>query len=100
TAANRMSQQGGQYESAVPPKIADLHPRPGHDAEELARDAEAELQSFDSDHGEKMRAFAPILLRSEAAASSQIERLTASARQIFTAELGGRSEEHTSELHS
>lgn len=100
TAANRMSQQGGQYESAVPPKIADLHPRPGHDAEELARDAEAELQSFDSDHGEKMRAFAPILLRSEAAASSQIERLTASARQIFTAELGGANKRNAHEIVS
>ncbi|MEV8338964.1 Fic family protein [Leucobacter sp. NPDC077196] len=45
-----------------------------------------------------MRAFAPILLRSEAAASSQIENLTASARQIFTAELGGAGKRNAGDI--
>lgn len=78
--------------------IADLSPRAIPVVEELAQEAEAELQRFDSDHGEKMRAFAPILLRSEAAASSQIENLTASARQIFTAELGGTGRRNAAEI--
>ncbi|WP_245708620.1 Fic family protein [Ruania alba] len=38
-----------------------------------------------------MSSFAPVLLRSEAASSSQIEMLTASARAIFSAELGLRT---------
>lgn len=38
-----------------------------------------------------MASFAPVLLRSEAASSSQIEDLTASARAIFSAELGART---------
>ncbi|MHA7270767.1 Fic family protein [Arthrobacter sp. HLT1-20] len=38
--------------------------------------------------GHKVATFAPVLLRSESASSSQIENLTASARAIFSAELG------------
>lgn len=97
-AATRASNQGRRYQSAVPPMIAELSPRAATEVEELAQEAEAELQRFDTDHGEKMRAFAPILLRSEAAASSQIENLTASARQIFTAELGGVGKQNATEI--
>ena len=50
-----------------------------------------ELSRFDAELGDRVAAFAPILLRSESAASSQIENLTASARQILTAELGARA---------
>lgn len=55
-----------------------------------AEDAARELSRFDAELGHRVAAFGPVLLRSEAAASSQIEQLTASARAIFTAELGGR----------
>jgi Fic family protein len=97
-AATRASGYGQRYRSAVPPLIASLSPRAAPELEELAREAEDELQRFDAEHGEKMRAFAPILLRSEAAASSQIEHLTASARQIFTAELGGAGKRNAAEI--
>lgn len=97
-AATRVSDRGRRYRSAVPHMIADLSPRATPEVEELAQEAEAELQRFDADHGEKMRSFAPILLRSEAAASSQIENLTASARQIFTAELGGTGRRNATEI--
>lgn len=97
-AATRASDKGSRYRSAVPPMIATLAPRATPDVEELAQEAEDELHRFDSEHGEKMRGFAPILLRSEAAASSQIENLTASARQIFTAELGGTGKRNASEI--
>lgn len=46
------------------------------------------LTRLDSSLGSRVASFAPVLLRSEAAASSQIENLTASARSIFAAELG------------
>lgn len=97
-AATKASDRHKKYLSAVPPFIANLAPSAAPDIEELAREAEAALQDFDSDYGERMAAFAPILLRSEAAASSQIENLSASARQIFTAELGGSSKRNASEI--
>lgn len=97
-AATRASGRGQRYRTAVPPMIAHLSPHASAGAEELAREAEDELREFDSAHGERMRAFAPILLRSEAAASSQIEHLTASARQIFTAELGGAGRRNASDI--
>lgn len=56
-----------------------------------AEDAARELSRFDAELGHRVASFGPVLLRSEAAASSQIEQLTASARAIFTAELGGTS---------
>ena len=80
-----------RYSSAVPPEIAAIDPVIDREIAALAREAEAELIRFDTEHGDQMGAFAPILLRSEAAASSQIENLTASARQIFTAEVAKAS---------
>ncbi|GAA4481075.1 Fic family protein [Microbacterium panaciterrae] len=49
-----------------------------------------ELSRFDGELGHRVAAFAPVLLRSESASSSQIENLTASARAIFSAELGAK----------
>ncbi|WP_344885753.1 Fic family protein [Zhihengliuella alba] len=72
----------------MPPLIADAVPHPSAEAMESARRAEAELSRFDAELGDRIGAFAPILLRSEAASSSQIENLTASARAILNAELG------------
>lgn len=78
--------------------IAELTPVASRDTEELAREAEFALREFDSEHGARMQKFAPILLRSEAAASSQIENLSASARQIFTAELGGKGKRNAYQI--
>lgn len=79
------------YRSAVPAPIATLNPRPQAHAAELAEEAAQELSRFDAEHGARVASFAPVLLRSEAASSSQIENLTASARAIFSAELGART---------
>lgn len=79
-----------QYTATIPALIGDVDVGlPGvllAAAEEAAR----ELSRFDAELGHRVEAFAPVLLRSEAAASSQIEQLTASARAIFSAELGAR----------
>lgn len=56
-----------------------------------AAHAAQELTRFDTELGSRVATFAPVLLRSEAASSSQIENLTASARAIFSAELGART---------
>ncbi|MCB2413943.1 Fic family protein [Demequina sp. TTPB684] len=77
-----------RYEAAVPPFIADRTPELSAATAGEARMAEQELSRLDAELGSRMSAFAPVLLRSEAASSSQIENLTASARAIFSAELG------------
>ncbi|HEX6953963.1 MAG TPA: Fic family protein [Agromyces sp.] len=46
------------------------------------------MSRLDAELGGRVAAFAPVLLRSEASSSSQIENITASARAIFSAELG------------
>jgi Fic family protein len=78
------------YSAAVPPLIAELNPALDSSTLQLAAEAEKELARFDAAHGEQVASFAPVLLRSEAASSSQIENLTASARAILSAELGAK----------
>jgi Fic family protein len=54
----------------------------------LAEDAAVQIARFDAEMGGEIAPFGAILLRSESAASSQIENLTASARAIAEAEIG------------
>ena len=77
----------GPYRAAVTPPIAgvQLH-LPAHLAS-LLDDATNEIARFDTELGAEIAPFAAVLLRSESAASSQIENLTASARAIAEAEL-------------
>ncbi|MGO4593292.1 Fic family protein [Leifsonia sp. 2TAF2] len=79
------------YQAAVPPLIAELAPHPRADVVSAAEHAARELSRFDAELGVRVNSFAPVLLRSEAASSSQIENLTASARAIFSAELGAKT---------
>jgi Fic family protein len=90
TAGLGMSRQSlsGRYKSAVPPFIAGQTPKPDDEALQLAELATYELTRFDAELGAKIASFGPVLLRSESSSSSQIENLTASARAIFSAELG------------
>ncbi|MDQ3455142.1 MAG: Fic family protein, partial [Actinomycetota bacterium] len=53
-----------------------------------AEEAAGEISRFDSEAGDEFVPFRALLLRSESAASSQIENLTASARAIGEAEIG------------
>ena len=80
---------GQVYEAAVPPPIASQS-IVGLKADTLryAEQATMELIRFDQELGSMIINFAPVLLRSESASSSQIENLSASARAIFSAELG------------
>jgi len=79
--------RAASYQAAVPPVIAELVWQVPAAVAQRAEHATAELVRFDAQLGDRVAAFGPVLLRSEAAASSQIEHLTASARRIFTAEL-------------
>lgn len=90
-----LERQSGEYEALIPIALADWQPSiPGDLAAELD-DATAALVDFDSYADRRLSAASPtlgpmaaILLRSESASSSQIERLTSSAKQLALAELG------------
>ena len=60
--------------------------------------ASREITRFDAELGGEIAPFAAVLLRSESAASSQIENLTASARAIAEAELPGSKAKRNAEM--
>lgn len=82
----------GPYEAAVPAAIARLPVDLPSAIAAAAEDAAAEIARFDAELGQEVAPFAAVLLRSESAASSKIENLTASARAIAEAQVlpGGR----------
>jgi Fic family protein len=87
-----------KYHAAVPAFIAQLAATLPAEALAEAEAAGISLARFDAELGDRVAAFAPVLLRSEAASSSQIENLTASARAILTAELGGKSSSNATQI--
>lgn len=88
----------GPYRAPVLPPIAGqkLLVPPGLLAE--LEDAASELSRFDTEMGGEIAPFASVLLRSESAASSQIENLTASARAIAEAEIGRTSRRNAAQI--
>lgn len=79
----------GPYLASIPPDIADL-PMPTIPDELLAEagDAHAALARFDSTAGLVHAPLPSILLRTESSASSEVEQLTASAKQVALANIG------------
>ena len=105
----RWEPQGMKYASAALPKYGSYHPAVPANIAELVLDlppsvlAEAESASheitrFDAELGGEIAPFAAVLLRSESAASSQIENLTASARAIAEAELASGRAKRNAEM--
>lgn len=78
----------GPYQAALVPMIADLEFSLPVVELAAADDAAVELTRFDAEIGQMVAPFASILLRSEAASSSQIENLASSPAAIVQAELG------------
>ncbi len=78
----------GPYRAAVVPEIATQALRLPSEILAMAEEASTEIARFDAEMGGEIAPFGAVLLRSESAASSQIENLTASARAIAEAELG------------
>jgi len=83
-----LMQARGDYEATVPPSIARLHVDLKPEVVALADDASRELTRFDTEVGVIAAPFASILLRTEAASSSEVENLTSSAKQVALAEIG------------
>ncbi|BCW04639.1 hypothetical protein [Arthrobacter sp. NtRootA1] len=73
------------------PEIAELDPVIDSRTQAMAEAATLEMVRFDAELGRDTTPFAAMLLSSEAASRSQIENLTAGARQIAPAQLGDSS---------
>lgn len=80
-----MSSQAGPYRAAIPPLIATTALDLPAATAAAAEDAAVEIARFDAEMGAEIAPFQAVLLRTESAASSQIEHLTASARAIAEA---------------
>ncbi|MDR0417778.1 MAG: Fic family protein [Propionibacteriaceae bacterium] len=76
------------YQAAVPARIADLDAALSGETLRLADQASAELVRFDAEMAALPTPMPAVLLRSESASSSQIEHLTANARNLALASLG------------
>lgn len=88
----------GPYQAAITPTIGDvILDLPGELAAKVG-EASAELARFDELMGGEIAHFSAILLRSESAASSRIENLTASARAIAEAEIGTSRRKNAAEV--
>ena len=83
-----LARHRGPYRATVPATIADQSVALPTETLAAADDAANEVSRFDAELGGEIAPFSVVLLRSESAASSQIENLTASARAISEAELG------------
>lgn len=92
------TRQTGHYRAAVPQFIAGqpVELEPAVVAE--VTEASNEISRFDAEMGGETAPFAALLLRTEAASSSQIEHLTASARAIATEEIGEQGGGDASEI--
>lgn len=88
----------GPYQAAVVPPIARASVALSNELTALVEDAATEIARFDALMGGEIAHFSALLLRSESAASSRIENLTASARAIAEAELGTSSRKNAAEV--
>lgn len=98
TSRARMAEASGPYFSAVPPEIADWSAAVPADLAADAEEAAAALSRFDAYSARVLGITNPmlgpmsaILLRTESVTSSQIENITAGARQVALAEIGQSS---------
>lgn len=84
----------GEYLAAAPPFIRHLPVRLEDDVLTAADEASQELARFDAEAGAFIAPFPAILLRTESASSSEVENLTAGAKQIALAGIGAARSEN------
>lgn len=88
------------YAAAITPDIANIAPKVSAEVLAAAEEASIAIVRFDAAYGDRIVPFSSILLRSESAASSRIEQLTASAKAIALAELGDGSRKNATMIVS
>lgn len=91
-------QMAQPYRAAVPPDIADLDVRLPRSTAAAAEEASVLVRAFDAEIGHDIAPFGSILLRSESASSSEIERLTSGAKQIALAKLGEDAKRNATQI--
>ncbi|NMF24942.1 Fic family protein [Olsenella umbonata] len=89
---------GETYCAAVPPMIAQLTPEAPADLLRHAMEVESELIRFDALLSVRGYDLPALLLRSESSASSRIENLTASVRNVALAELDATTPRNSREI--
>lgn len=94
----QLRRHAGPYQAAVLPVIAGLPVLLPPEVASASEQASLEISRFDTEMGREIAPFGAVLLRSESAASSQIENLTASARAIAEAELHGSGRRNADEI--
>ncbi|USQ75672.1 Fic family protein [Ornithinimicrobium cryptoxanthini] len=87
TRRERLAASQTSYDAAVVAEIAVLTPALPADVTAEAEDAVAELARFDESMGRDVLPYSAVLLRGESIASSDIEHITSSARNISLAEV-------------
>ena len=90
----------GPYSAAITPAISEVVMRLDATVAADAEQAANAIIRFDAEFGSRVVPFASILLRSESAASSRIEQLTATAKAIALAELGDTSKKNATMIVS
>jgi Fic family protein len=89
---------GVPYRASIPARIAERDIALGGRVAAEVEEAAAAVRAFDAELGHEVAPFAAVLLRSESAASSQIEQLSASARKIAEAEVNGSGTPHAEQI--
>jgi len=90
--------QSGEYQATIPAEIATLEVNLPSRVLADAEEASQEIARFDAELGAEIAPFASVLLRTESAASSKIENLTASARAIAEAETLGNTKRRNASM--
>lgn len=98
TSRSERRKHQGPYQAAITPTIAGVTFDLPCEVAAKVGEASAELARFDELMGGETGHFSAVLLRSESAASSRIENLTASARAIAEAELGTSHRKNAAEV--
>jgi Fic family protein len=86
--------RSGNYKAAVLGPIADVKLQVVEELADLYADTLALISRFDDDLSQKAIVIPAILLRSESVSSSQIEKLTTSAKNVSLAQLGDTSKQN------
>lgn len=92
------SAHSGPYEAAIPPRIARAQVLLPSRTAALVAEASAEIARFDGESHAATMSFAALLLRTEAASSSQIENLTSTPKAVALAELGRTGRANADEI--
>lgn len=100
TSRSERRKHQGPFQAAIPASIASANLELPSELSAHVNEASTEVARFDELMGRDIVPFSAILLRSESAASSRIENLTASARAIAEAEIGTTSRKNAAEIVS